>query len=386
MSEADQPLRVVHVIHSLGAGGAEKVLTDLARVRAHGGFEMTVVALSSTHDAIHAEALRGLGVRVHTLDLSRWNPRAIVDVTRVLREEAADLVHTHLKHADIMGGLAAARIGLPHVATLHLIEQPRGAMAHGKLILASLVRNARAARIIAVSYAQRDWYVRRTRIAPGRVVVLPNGVEESPPSTPDERARVRTEILGGETASAGGPVVGLMATVMRPGKGHDHLFRALRQLPATLPLVIAIAGSGEIEERIRATVRADPELARRVRLLGYRTDVSELMQAVDFVVHPTEADALPTTLIEAIGCSRACVASDVGGVPDIVIEGAGLLVPPADPTALAAALTRIATDRRLREQAGARAREHFRTEFDAVVWATRLRELYGRVIEERARR
>lgn len=388
MSQADRPLRIVHVIHSLGTGGAEKVLTDLARVCRDGGFEMVVVALSPDPEPIHVRVLRDLGIRVHCLERHRWDPRAIAEVTRVLQAEGADVVHTHLKHADIVGGLAAARLGLPHVATLHLIEQPADSLARGKLVLASLVRNARAARIIAVSRAQREWYVRDTRVAPDRVIVLPNGVQDPPPLPVAEREQLRAELIGRGMVGAGvvdHPVIGVMATVMRADKGHGHLFRALKLLPESLPLLVAIAGNGELEDMIRAQVEGDAELGRRVRLLGYRTDVPRLMQAADFVLHPTEDDALPTTLIEAIGCGRASVASAVGGVPDIVVEGTGLLVPPADPPALAEALTTMVTDPGLRERAGANARRHFEVEFDARVWARRLAELYARVIEENRR-
>ncbi|MDO5499307.1 MAG: glycosyltransferase family 4 protein [Propionibacteriaceae bacterium] len=370
--------RVAQVIHSLGAGGAEKVLTDLSRVHHDAGFEMIVIGLSSVEDPLHADQLRAAGVRVYALERGRFDPRAIPLVAGILTAERIDLVHTHLKHADIVGGVAAWRCGLPQVTTLHLIEEPTDLRGRGKLALASAVRNARAARILAVSRAQREWYVRDTRVDPGRVEVLPNGVGDPQPIAPAVAARLRAELDVPPEA-----VVGLMVTVMRPGKGHGTLLEAVRRIPRDSPLVIGIAGSGELEPMIRAEVNDDPVLRQRVRLLGYRTDVAALLQAVDFVVHPTEADALPTTLIEAAACTRAVVASDVGGVPDIVTPDTGILLPPKDPAALAGALTRLAAEADTRARLGAAARERYEQVFDAGRWAGRLGDLYRSLVSAR---
>jgi glycosyltransferase involved in cell wall biosynthesis len=113
-----------------------------------------------------------------------------------------------------------------------------------------------------------------------------------------------------------------------------------------------------------------------VRLLGYRHDVPALMQVCDLVVHPTEADALPTVLLHAVAAGRAVVASHVGGVPDVIGDEGGILVPPGDPAALREALLTLSRDQGLRERLGAAGRRRFALEFDAARWAERLREVY----------
>jgi len=365
------PLAVCHVIHSLGAGGAEQVLTDLARVAGGAGLRLVGISLSPVENPVHARTLRDLGVHVVALDRARWDPRAIGDVRRVIREQGIDVVHTHLKHADTVGGVVARLTGLPLVSTLHLIESPLSPFHRLKLRVRSLVRNRQARRILAVSHAQREWYLASTGAEPSRVVVVPNGVVSPPALDEAERGALRAS-LGFPDAA----VIALMAAVMRPGKGHDVLFDAVRGIPEESPLVVAVAGDGELMPWVRATLDSDRALSRRVRLLGYRHDVPALMQASDIVVHPTDADALPTALIHALAAARPIVASDVGGVPDVVGRDAGILVPPRDPVALRIALERLVTEPGLRAGLGTAGRARFFAEFDAELWARRLRAVY----------
>lgn len=379
-------IRVAHVIHSLGPGGAEKVLTELATAAPAAGLQVIVISLSPVDDALHARTLRSLGVDVVELGRHRWDPRSVVDTVAALRERRVDVVHTHLKHADIVGGLAAWRLGLPQVSTLHLIEQPHSVLGRGKLVAASLVRNAHARRILAVSRAQREWYISATRVDPTRVVVVPNGVRDAARPDSGVVAGLRAALQVEDDA-----VVGLMAAVMRPGKGHDTLLAALRRLPDESPLVVAVAGDGPLLPRLRAEVDADPVLARRVRLLGYRSDVADLMHAVDLVVHPSEADALPTTLIEAAAAGRPIVASDVGGVPDVVGgppgvvgDAASLLVEPRDPEALAEALAHLTADAALRHRLGQAGRARFLADFTLPLWVSRLRMTYVEALDEQS--
>ena len=117
-----RPLKVAHIIHSLGPGGAEHVLVDLAGAASSAALDLLVVALSPVPDAVHAHDLRRLGVPVVELGLGRWDLRAVPRTVSLLREHGVEIVHTHLKHADLVGSLAAARLGIPAVSTLHLIE------------------------------------------------------------------------------------------------------------------------------------------------------------------------------------------------------------------------------------------------------------------------
>lgn len=378
--DSPPPLRVAHLIHSLAHGGAESVLVELAGVAATAGLELTVVALSPATRSTHADALRDRGVPVVELDLPRWDPRAVPQAVAALRAFGPQLVHTHLKHADIVGGVAGPVLGVPVVSTLHVVEDaPAGAVGRFKRSAGLAVRRRAAARTIALSSAQHRWYQELTGSA-DRVVVLPNGVADPGIPDPAESRRVRAE-LG---VRAGQPLV-VTASLMRPEKGHRLLLDAVSRLPADVHPFVALAGDGELRGELQARVDADPALRQRVHLLGYRGDVPRLLGAADLVLHPSLADALPTTVMQGLAVGVPVLATDVGGIPDIVGDAAGVLVP-TDPDALAAALTRLLADDVSRARMGAAGRARFLDRFEAVAWAGRLRALYETVLAGTDRR
>jgi glycosyltransferase involved in cell wall biosynthesis len=362
-------VRVAHVIHSLGAGGAETVLEHLAPAARAASIDIVVVGLSDAADNRTALRLREAGVTVHELHRGRYDLTAVVTLARLLRSERVDVVHTHLKHADVVGGLAARLVGRPAVSTLHLIEAaPAGRLGVARVRFAAAVRSRLMRTTIVLSRAQHRWYAAWAPRA-AAVTIVPNGVAEPAPRR--SRAEVRTE-LGIQP----GQVLALTVSLMRPEKGHDDLLEALRGIPLAVPLVVVLAGDGPLEARIRQRVGLDPLLRDRVRVLGFRDDVDDLMAACDLVIHPSRADALPTALVSAIAGRRAVVATDVGGIADIVGAGVGELVPSGAPEALAAAVTALVADPQRREELGERGRARYERDFSATVWARRLREVY----------
>jgi len=369
-------MHACHLIHSFGAGGAEQVLVDLARVRGGAGLGMSVVGLVDPEDPTHARQLEEMGVPVHSLGLSsRWDPRAFVRAERLVRRLRPDLLHTHLKHADLVGGVVARRLGLPQVSTLHLIEDSVSPLGSGKRWLAGQARRRLGNRTIAVSEAQRRWYLDRFGGDPSHVVTLYNGVVPAEPPAPAERERLRASL-----GAPPGAVVAATVAIMRPGKGHDDLLEALALLPEDSPLVVLLVGDGPLRQRLEARAAADARVGSRVRFTGYRTDVPRLLQAVDLVVHPTHADALPTALIHALGAGVPVLATAVGGVPEVVGDRAGVLLPPGDPARLAAGLQELAGDARGRAAMGAAGRRRFDELFHARRWADRLCAVYAAVL------
>jgi glycosyltransferase involved in cell wall biosynthesis len=370
------PLRVAHIIHCLGRGGAESVLVDLASAAESAGLELVVVALSPAPDPVHARALRAQGVEVVELGLGRWDLRAVPRTVRVLRAHEVALVHTHLKHADLVGAAAARRLRLPQVSTLHVIEDAGlSRMARCKRAAGLAARRWSAARTIALSSRQEDWYRRFSGSAAG-VVVLPNGVVDPGSVNAEDGAAVRARI----GVPPGAQLV-MSVSLMRPEKGHALLLDAVSTLPRDWPGVVALAGDGPLRPALEARVRADPSLRDRVRFLGYRSDVPSLLRAADLVLHTSLEDALPTTLIQALAIGVPVVATDVGGIPDIVGPNAGILVP-TRAGEVAEALRVLAADPDLRSALGAGGRTRYEERFEAVGWAHRLRALYDEILAE----
>ena len=370
VSSDQRPVRVTHAIHDLGPGGAEHVLVDLARVAHDGGIEMSVVSLMPSEGLAYAEALEGAGVRVEALDLkSPWDPRGPRRMQSVLRSLRPDVVHSHLKHADVVAALALRGTGIPQVSTLHVIEDAVTGVARFKRSIAARIRNRRVSRIVAVSDAVRRWYVEELGGDPRRVVTVRNGVPAPPTIGPDERDEVRRRLgVSRET------VLAAMVAVMRPGKGHDVLLDAASLITPEVDVTFVLAGDGALETEIRS--RAADLPTGRVVMPGFVADVDVLLAAADIVVHPTLADALPTALIQALAASVPVVAANVGGVPEVVGPDAGVLVAPGNPAALAAAVIGLVQDADGRRWMGKKARERFDERFEARNWVRTLGVLY----------
>ena len=367
------PLAVWHLIHDLGPGGAEHVLVDLARVAPAAGLDLRVVSMMPLADHVYPQRIREAGVAVDSLELvSRWDPRGPSRLRRLVDREPPAVLHSHLKHADLLAGSVATRAAIPHVSTLHLVEDGVTGLGRMKRNLAARRRMETAAITIAVSAAVRDWYLEAFGEDPDRVVVVPNGIP-APGLVTDEQQHEIRHSFGIEP----GQVLAAMVAVMRSGKGHDTLLEAAVRLRG-MPIRFVLLGDGAERSRLEAEA-AKLGLTDSVIFAGFREDVSDVLAASDLVVHPSLADALPTALIHGQAAGLPAVASDVGGIPEIVVPGTGLLVPPGDPAALAARVATMAGDRGARAEMGAAARRHYLDRFEGGVWASRLRDLYARV-------
>ena len=370
MSDRPRPVRVTHLIHDLRPGGAEHLLVDLAAIAGASGLDISIVSMRPLADHRFAAALLERGVPLHSLDLAGWwDPRGPSRLRRILPELSPDVVHSHLKHADAVAGRVARSEGIPHVSTLHLIEDAVGFAAGLKRDLGTRSRIRTAARTVAVSEAVRRWYVGTTSADPGTVVTIHNGVPDSTDKKADSDA-IRTEL-----GIAPDAVVAVMVAVMRPGKGHDTLMDALAQVQDP-DLVVLLVGDGPEAERLRQRAASES----RVLFAGYRDDVSEMLSIADLVVHPSRRDAFPTALLHALASGTAIIASNVEGIPEIVTPDVGVLVPPGEPSLLAEALRALLTDRFRREELGRAARSRYEAQFTARAWADRLSALYSELL------
>lgn len=365
----------VHVlIDSLNWGGAETLLAEYAVGAERAGIEVSVAHLADRPGAHHR--LRDLGIEPALIPvsglLSRTGRRRVRDH---LAAVDPDLVHTHLGHSDVYGGLAARSLGIPAVATLHTMAEPEGLRERTKERLMGLARRHCAQRVIAVSDALRGAYLARRWDTADRVVTVRNGILGEVRS--GAGARVRSE-LG---ISEDDLIVG-MVSVLRAGKGHDIAARAVADLRERFPrLRLLVLGTGPDREEISRQLEP---LGDTAVMTGHRDDVLEVIDAMDVLIHPSLIDALPTALIEAMAASTPVIATAVGGIPEIVVPGqTGVLIgPPPTSAGLAAALEPLLADPGLRRSFGEAGRARFIAEFTVDSWMRRLLPVYEDAIAD----
>jgi glycosyltransferase involved in cell wall biosynthesis len=319
-------------------GGAERLMIPILKHLSRTHFDPFVCALQSKDGNPMAQEVRALGIPIHCLEMQHlrdWN--ALPRLIKYLNWIGADLVHTQLEFANILGNISARYLHLPSVCTIHVMPSlnvKTKSKLHQKLEWFVLKRFCD--HVIAVAEEARQYHLQISGASSDRVSTIYNGIELSGFQELDrefERARVRAEL--GVPAHAD-----LLTTVavLRPQKGIQYMIRALPTVLVSKPnTYYVVVGDGVhrdtlIEEANNAGV------SNRVIFTGMRNDVIRLLTASDIFVLPTLTEALPTVLAEAMAAKIPIVASRVGGIPEMITDGQnGCLVESEDVAGLATA-------------------------------------------------
>jgi glycosyltransferase involved in cell wall biosynthesis len=336
-------LRVCHLITELGPAGAERCVYELARRLDRGRFDVQVAALRG---GAVADWLAEAHVPVTVLGLrGRWDAGKLPALVELLRGRV-DLLHTHLFHADLVGRLAAAWAGVPHL--VHTVHTAEGRFRPWQFAAARLLAGA-CDRIVCVSQSTRDFHAQRSGLPLGRYTVIPNGIDAEA-FAHDEQARRR---LRQQWGLSGEQV--LLAYVGRLDyeKGTNVLLSAASHLAARgSPIHLVIAGEGPQRQQVENFI-AHGEGGQLCRYLGHVQDVRAVLSAADALVMPSRWEGFGLAAAEAMACGLAVIASDVPGLRELVTDGqTGLLVEPDDAVALAEAIEHLSADAAARETMG----------------------------------
>lgn len=369
-------LKVLSIIDSLGQGGAERSLVDLAvRLRDY-DIDITLAVLRMRDDGF-IQGARESGLDVVLLGSGRV--AALARLRRLVRAIDVDLVHTTLFESSVLGRLGVIGLGIPVVTSLVNVSydsvrrfDPR--VSPVKLRLARAI-DAWTARHLtsgfhALTHAVADRSVEDLGIDPMSVVVIPRGRttdEFHPPVSEDERGLVR-ESLGIE---AGIPVL-INVGRHEYQKGQRNLIDAMPLILEKWPgAVLLIAGRKGNETASLGREVESLGLEDHVRLLGDRRDVATLLRAADIFVFPSLYEGLGGALLEAMATGLPIVASDLEPIREVLGETA-VLTRPADPEAIFEAVESILSDRAAAEEMAAAALTRFRENFqlDNVAAAT----------------
>ncbi len=369
-------MRVLVIIDALRLGGAETLVAQQARFASAAGYSLSVLALSppSPERSALAGVLEDVGLEPVYLGARRTvDVPAFLRLVRLIRESRCDVVHAHLESAITLGVPAAALAGIPAVGTFHQLASPlQGRAAARERLAVNVATRSRAT--IFVSEASRESFAavyRPKRSVPSSWRVVHNGVDldhyaPGRPAPDDLRA---AGLLDGQ-------VVTILAALREP-KGIRYAVQAWPAVVSRHPHArLLIVGTGSEEQTLRDQV-AECGVEDSVFFLGLRHDVADIFNASDVVLLPSLVDNLPTVLMEAGGCGRPVVASDTGGIPDIVENGRnGILVPPHSSHPIGDAVNRLLDDPTLRAKMGQAGRQRMLEDFDARQWVQNLRRVY----------
>lgn len=326
-------MRIVHLESGRHLyGGARQVAYLIEGLEALGIDTVLLCARDSAiaHCALPAEIIEmPLG---GDLDVGQYSR-----ILSLLRGLGADLLHVHSRRgADLYGGLAARRAGVPAVLTRRVeSEEP---------ILWARLKFRHYARVIAISRAIHTELTDYFGLSPSKLALVPSAVDADVYRNDDSRARLeRAFDLTSETF-----IVGCVAQLIRR-KGHDRLLRSIESVAhAHSNLRLICFGTGPLRAELERQIAA-LGLGQRVTLAGFREDLPALLPGLDLLVHPAAREGLGVAVLEALAARVPVVAATAGGVPEIIENGVtGLLVPAGDADALAEAIERMLGDSALR--------------------------------------
>ncbi len=309
---------------------------------------------------------------------------ALARVASIARRFRPDIVHTHTAKAGFIGRAAALAALRPRPVLVHTFH---GHVLEGYFgpaksrIYRNLERSLarRTDRLIGVSKATVDDLVRLGVAPREQFDVVPLGLDLGPFANLDEAAggELRSGLgIGDEEVVLG--FVGRLTEIKRV----DLLLRAFARARRDLPLRLLIVGDGALRGQLEA-LAGELGITESVEFLGYRRDLPAIAAATDIAVLTSANEGTPVSLIEASAAGRPAVATDVGGVADVVTPQTGVLVEPGNVDALAGAIGELAQDRARCERLGAAARAHALGRYSAERLVGDIEELYDRLREAR---
>lgn len=381
LSVPEKP-RILHVMDHLGYGGAQKFALGLARQLKQAEWDVALCSLRGPREL--SEEANQLGIPIWHLGRKVGDPRQLIDLIKLIRNQRFQLIHTHDSASAVIGPLAARLAGAPHVV-VH--DQNGSNFWKGSRPWVGLERALYLAvdwsiqhlvdRVLVVSEFVAEYRRRTHRAIPGRLRVLPNFVDLSRlPDLERSKAEIRRELGLAQSAF----IVGT-AGRLAPEKGQAVLLEAMAKfLPDHPDALLLIAGDGPLRSGLEDRALA-LGISNQVRFLGWRNDILRVLAAVDVFALPSHFETCGIVLLEAMAMGIPVVASAVGGIVEAVPSSeVGTLVPSNDPTALAQAIRDLAMNADRRASTGVAGKRRIEQRYSLEASAAHIERIYTELV------
>lgn len=348
-------LKIWYLLPTLNLGGSERHVIHLASGLRQRGHDAGIACISE--EGVLAAEVRGQGIPFDCLKTGgRWGLGTFLAIARWLRSHPADILHTYLFGFHLFAGLPARLANFPVILSsrrdVDLAQKPWHLWLEN-------AGNLFVDRVVCCSRAVEKWVLGRESLGREKVTTIYNGVDLERFRGPGDRSGVRKKFGIPEDA----PLVGTVANFSFK-KGYRHLLESARLILASEPRTwFLFVGSGPLEGEMKEAAKKVPHSGQIV-FAGARTDIAELLAAMDIFVLASLWEGLPNVLLEAMAMARPVVATEVGGASELIESGKdGVLVPAAQDAALAEAVLALLRNPAQAREMGARAQEKIRRQF-----------------------
>lgn len=362
-------MRVAHVVRSLEIGGLERLVFDLAV--GSNRFESAVYCL--TQLGPFGEMLQARGIPVTVVGMDGGPLRTIRRLWGHFRECPPSVVHCHNLQSHLYGSLSGRACGVRAIVFskhgTHFPLESTGGWLNSRLL--------RYSHTVAVSEDILSLCLRRLRLHKRNVHYIPNGLSLHPYQNLPSRAEARRQLGWPANDFRVGVVARLAA-----GKGHSVLLHAFQAFLPTAPQAkLVIIGDGPERPSIQQTIE-ELGLGGSVVFTGVQKEIPRYLAALDLFTLPSFDEGIPMTILEAMAAGLPVLATVVGGIPQVVVNGkTGILVPARSADRLAEALTKLYLNPDLAASMGKEGRIRVQDEFDAQVMVNRYEKLYSKLLE-----
>lgn len=369
----DRKIRILYIHPTLGIGGAEELRLTILKYIDRQKYDIRLCCLVKKGEI--AKEIENLGFRVDVVGTSErlFDIRSLFVLISYLKQNKFDIVQTCLPAPNLFGRLAALFAKVPYIIIEEHSYYERYNPYLGYLFRTiNKILSRYTYKIIACSDAVMQTIIKEEKIFEDTFLAIHNVIDTKKFIIDYSKKEARIK-LG---LNPDMPIIGFIAS-LAPRKGHIYLLQAMRIILNSYPETkLIIVGDGPLKKELE-TIRQQNQLHNSVKFLGVRRDIPLLLKAIDIFVSPAIKEAFGINLIEAMFMSLPCIATNVGGIPEVVIDGeTGILVPPADSEALAKAIKKLLSNPELAKRYGKAGNRRVLENFTVDKYIRKLENLY----------
>ncbi|MFH1563678.1 MAG: glycosyltransferase [Nitrospirota bacterium] len=370
-------IKIMYIVNSLiEQGGAERVVYNLVE-RLNLELFYPVVCCLYKNEKLGDE-LKNLGIKIVEMNLkSGINWSLLLKLSNIMKKERINIVHTHTASSWFYGTIAAKLAKIPVI--INTVHGRGNILPQRKEIIERKILSLLTTRIISVSEQLKKSLIEHEGISLKKVITITNGVDIN-------RYRVNEDeiIKVKKTFNLDGcyPIIGIVARLDYE-KNHQMLLNAMPKIVSCYPEAkLLIVGTGSLEENLQSLTRK-LNLSSHVLFLGFHKDVSPILATFDLFVLPSRREGMPLTLLEAMSAGKPIVATNVGGIPEVVEDKInGFLVPSDNYDSLADAIIKILQDKNKMLEMGKASRSRAEEYFSLEKMITEYENLYINLYNE----
>jgi glycosyltransferase involved in cell wall biosynthesis len=368
--------RILQIIETAGPGGAEIVFLNIAKNMDRNRFY--VIAVLMKMGWLYNQLLENKIETKIIRSRHSWDLGFLYRLVQICRRFKIDLIHSHLADTNLYSCLSGTIARIPKLAIYHNEILLPGRVNRYNALKLFLVRKLATQIVFVADYVKAD-FINNAGFPDKKSATIYNGIDIAVKRLDFDLWAKRSE-LGIKPAN---PIIGNVANLRTP-KGHRYLIEAAalvcKELPEVKFLLIGEKGDGKLKAEIDGQI-GQLNLENNVQLLGFRKDVQELLRVIDVFVLSSISEGLPLSVVEAMASSKPVVATNVGGLSELVISGEnGFLVPARSPEALAEKILVLLKNRDLRESMGKKGREIAQNKFSLDRMIENYQNLYDKLL------